>query len=180
MKKFSVPALVLGLSLVGALVVSSEAIAQQVQAQPAPTATLKPGGAASNLKLTMVRGTVNIPASVRTGQFASLQCNQFSGYASSKAQTSCDGNSGFCVPQPKWTRHGQMSGNISEGHCNYAIIVPASHAFAVNGTTDYNPCGGSGMTDVDTSGTGGWMSVPAGETKTNNFNITSLKAACIN
>jgi len=123
------------------------------------------------LNLPTVKGNITIPASAITGDYASIQCNQIQVVATSKDMTSCTGD-GFCIPQPKWTRHVNAVGSISSGSCSYTLSVPANAQFAISASSNYAPM--CGWTYPQTSGTGSWMSVNYKETKTQNFKINSF------
>jgi|SoiMethySBSTD1v2_1073268.scaffolds.fasta_scaffold09483_9 hypothetical protein len=161
--RIAIPALLATATLAG---VALHAQAQTVQPRTAVKIVRKVG---IYVVLTKVKGTITAPAAVELDGF---KCSDLVAYANSK-ETVQQG----LVISSLWSRSGAVTGTWP--NCAYSIVVPPGKEFSLaayaNMNADY-PCD---VITVQTSATGGYMSVPKGQTKTVNFKVDGVNCVVI-
>jgi len=113
-----------------------------------------------------VNGTIEVKGAKTVGETGVAQCSDLEVFARSKD---------FSGIEPKWQRHATATGTWANGSCNYTVKVVANSEFNVN-VYYSGPCGGFSSLEA-TPTVSGWFKLPNGDTKKQNFTVTSIDCA---
>ena len=130
---------------------------------------------------TAVKGTVDMSAA-KNGIFAGMTCDKLGISATSQKQITPTCPAGqLCFSHPQWVHSQSKLGNGADAnHCTYEILVPGGSAFTLSVGSQYNLCGGSGITTVTLKTEPGSITVPFGTTKEVDLAISAFNKECIN